>query len=203
MNHAALELIDTVYTGNGWKVRLLCGYLGIALQRRSLSIVEGDLDTEVFRQINPWGQVPVLRTREGPWLAESAAILWYLAQGTDFLPADPLAQAQVLQWLSFEQTQHMTNLAQPRLWVALRGTMTVDDPAVLAWREQGDKALAQMEVHLQLHRYFVGGRPSIADVALFPYTCMAEQGGYDLRPYPSVRHWLERMQALAGYVPLL
>ncbi len=203
MNHAALELIDTVYTGNGWKVRLLCGYLGIALQRRSLSIVEGDLDTEVFRQINPWGQVPVLRTREGPWLAESAAILWYLAQGTDFLPADPLAQAQVLQWLSFEQTQHMTNLAQPRLWVELRGTMTVDDPAVLAWREQGNKALVQMEVHLQLHRYFVGDKPSIADVALFPYTCMAEQGGYDLRPYPSVRHWLERLQALAGYVPLL
>ncbi|XOT95740.1 glutathione S-transferase family protein [Alcaligenes pakistanensis] len=203
MTHAALELIDTVHTGNGWKVRLLCGYLGIALQRRSLSIVEGDLDTEAFRRINPWGQVPVLRTREGPWLAESAAILWYLARGTDFLPADPLAQAQVLQWLSFEQTQHMVNLAQPRLWVALRGTMKVDDPAVLAWRELGDKALAQMEVHLQLHRYFVGDRPSIADVALFPYTCMAEQGGYDLQPYPSLRRWLERMQALEGYVPLL
>ncbi len=203
MNQPALELIDTIYTGNGWKVRLLCGYLGIALQRRSLSIVEGDLETEAFRRINPWGQVPVLRTREGPWLAESAAILWYLAQGTAFLPADALAQAQVLQWLSFEQTQHMANLAQPRLWVTLRGTMAVDAPAVLAWREQGNKALAHMEAHLQRHRYFVGDRPSIADVALFPYTCMAQQGGYELRCYPSVRRWLERMQALAGYVPLL
>ena len=203
MTHPALELIDTIYTGNGWKVRLLCGYLGVTLQRRSLSIVEGDLDTEAFRRINPWGQVPVLRTREGPWLAESAAILWYLARGTDFLPADALAQAQVLQWLSFEQTQHMVNLAQPRLWVELRGTMKRDDPAVLAWREQGDKALAHMEAHLQLQPYFVGDRPSIADVALFPYTCMAEQGGYDLQPYPSLRRWLERMQALEGYVPLL
>ena len=203
MAHPALELIDTIYTGNGWKVRLLCAYLGVALQRRSLSIVEGDLDTEAFRSINPWGQVPVLRTREGPWLAESAAILWYLARGTSFLPTDALAQAQVLRWLSFEQTQHMVNLAQPRLWVELRGTMKRDDPAVLAWREQGNKALAYMEAHLQLHRYFVGDRPSIADVALFPYTCMAEQGGYDLQPYPSVRRWLERMQALEGYVPLL
>lgn len=203
MTHPALELIDTIYTGNGWKVRLLCGYLGVALQRRSLSIVEGDLDTEAFRRINPWGQVPVLRTREGPWLAESAAILWYLARGTDFLPADALAQAHVLQWLSFEQTQHMVNLAQPRLWVELRGTMKRDDLAVLAWREQGDKALAHMEAHLQLQPYFVGDRPSIADVALFPYTCMAEQGGYDLQPYPSLRRWLERMQALEGYVPLL
>jgi glutathione S-transferase len=129
--------------------------------------------------------------------------LWYLAQGTAFLPADALAQAQVLQWLSFEQTQHMANLAQPRLWVTLRGTMAVDAPAVLAWREQGNKALAHMEAHLQRHRYFVGDRPSIADVALFPYTCMAQQGGYELRCYPSVRRWLERMQALAGYVPLL
>ena len=203
MTHPALELIDTIYTGNGWKVRLLCGYLGVTLQRRSLSIVEGDLDTEAFRRINPWGQVPVLRTREGPWLAESAAILWYLARGTDFLPTAALAQAQVLQWLSFEQTQHMVNLAQPRLWVELRGTMKRDDPAVLAWGELGDKALACMEAHLQLQHYFVGDRPSIADVALFPYTCMAEQGGYDLQPYPSLRRWLERMQALEGYVPLL
>ena len=203
MTKPVLELIDTIYTGNGWKVRLLCAYLGIALQRRSLSIVEGDLDTEAFRRINPWGQVPVLRTREGTWLAESAAILWYLAKGTDFLPESPVEQAQVLQWLSFEQTQHMVNLAQPRLWVELRKTMTVDDPAVLAWREQGNKALAHMEAHLKLHQYFVGDRPSIADVALFPYTCMAKQGGYDLQPYPLVRHWLERMQALKGYVPLL
>ncbi len=203
MTKPVLELIDTIYTGNGWKVRLLCAYLGVALQRRSLSIVDGDLDTEAFRRINPWGQVPVLRTREGPWLAESAAILWYLAQGTNFLPKSPIEQAQVLQWLSFEQTQHMVNLAQPRLWVELRKTMTVDDPAVLAWREQGNKALAHMEAHLKSHRYFVGGRPSIVDVALFPYTCMAEQGGYDLQPYPSVCHWLERMQALEGYVPLL
>ncbi len=203
MTKPVLELIDTIYTGNGWKVRLLCAYLGVALQRRSLSIVDGDLDTEAFRRINPWGQVPVLRTLEGPWLAESAAILWYLAQGTNFLPESPIEQAQVLQWLSFEQTQHMVNLAQPRLWVELRKTMTVDDPAVLAWCEQGNKALVHMEAHLKSHRYFVGGRPSIVDVALFPYTRMAEQGGYDLQPYPSVRHWLERMQALEGYVPLL
>ncbi|HRL22459.1 MAG TPA: glutathione S-transferase family protein [Alcaligenes sp.] len=203
MSFPVLELVDTVHSGNGWKVRLLCGYLGRSVRRRSLSIVDGDLETEDFRRINPWGQVPVLRTAEGRWLAESGAILWYLAQGTAFLPAERLAQAQLVQWLSFEQTQHMVNLAQPRLWVHLRQTMQPDDPRVLAWRHHGEQALAHMERHLQSNRFFVGDGPSIADVALFPYTCMAAQGGYELQPYPQVRGWLARMQALPGYVPLL
>lgn len=203
MTTPVLELVDTVYSGNGWKVRLLCGYLGLTVRRRSLSIVDDDLETEDFRRINPWRQVPVLRTVEGPWLAESCAILWHLAQDTGFLPKDRLGQSQVLQWLSFEQTQHMVNLAQPRLWVHLRRTMSPDDPRAVAWREQGCRALAHMDSHLRTRSCFVGEAPSIADVALFPYTYMAGEGGYDLQPYPHVRDWLARMQALPGYVPLL
>jgi glutathione S-transferase len=116
-----LELIDTILSGNGWKVRLLAGYCGVALQRRSLSIPDGDLQSDWFASVNPLRQVPVLKTREGVWLAESSAILWYLGEGTPFLP-DGLQRAQILQWLMFEQTKLMWNLAQPRLWIALRAT---------------------------------------------------------------------------------
>lgn len=198
-----LELIDTLHSGNAWKVRLLCGYLDIPLKRRTVSIVDGDLDTEEFREINPFRQVPVLRTREGTWLAESMAILWYLAKWTPFLPEDRAEQANTMSWLSFEQAMHMVNLAQPRLWVHLRKTMSVDDPKVQAWQEQGYVALDIMEQHLQKSEYFGGDRPTIADVALFPYTDMASEGGYDLAKYAQIREWLARMRNVPGFRPLI
>lgn len=198
-----LELIDTLYSGNAWKVRLLCGYLDIPLKRHTVSIVDGDLDAETFKMINPFRQVPVLHTREGAWLAESIAILWYLAKGTSFLPEQRDLQADTLKWLSFEQTLHMANLAQPRLWVHLRKTMSVDDPRVEAWREQGYAAIQIMEQHLVGPDYFGGATPTISDVALFPYTEMAAEGGYDLDPYPRTRAWLERMRGLPGFKPLI
>ena len=117
-----LELADTLRSGNAWKIRLACGYMGLALRRRTFDIVQGDLETEAFAAINPWRQVPALLTPEGLWLAESQAILWYLGQGTRWLPDERLAQAQVSSWLSFEQTQHMHAFAQPRLLIHLRGT---------------------------------------------------------------------------------
>lgn len=197
-----MELIDTVKSGNAWKVRLLCGYLGIPLKRTTLSIVDGDLDRPDFGQINPLRQVPVLRTPEGVWLAESLAILWYLGEGTTYLPDSRLQRAQVASWLSFEQTQHMHPLAQPRLLVHLRQTAGVDDAAMVAWRELGNKALAVMEAHLQGHPFLVGDAPSIADVALYPYTAMAAEGGYHLDNYSGIRDWLARMTLLPGYVPL-
>ena len=197
-----MELIDTVKSGNAWKVRLLCGYLGIPLKRTTLSIVDGDLNRPDFGQINPLRQVPVLRTPDGVWLAESLAILWYLGEGTAYLPDSRLHRAQVASWLSFEQTQHMHPLAQPRLLVHLRRTASVGDAAMVAWRKLGNKALAVMEVHLQAHAFLVGEAPSIADVALYPYTVMAAEGGYHLDNYSAIRGWLARMTLLPGYVPL-
>lgn len=198
-----LELIDTKLSGNGWKVRLMAGYLNIPLKRTSLSIVDGDLEDENFALINPVRQVPVLRTREGRWLSESPAILWYLSERSEFLPASHAGQAEVLQWLTFEQTQHMYYFAQPRLWIALRKTMALDDPQASAWRQSGLKALRVMQSHLTKHAYLVGERPSLADVALYPYTSMASEGGYDMEPYPAVNAWLERMRLLPGYTPLI
>jgi len=198
-----MELIDTELSGNAWKVRLMAGYLNIPLKRTSLSIVDGDLETDDFAQINPVRQVPVLRTREGQWLSESPAILWYLSKGSDFLPRSHAEQAEAIQWLTFEQTQHMYYFAQPRLRIALRKTMALHDPQAEAWRETGHKALRVLESHLSVSTYLVGVQPSIADVALYPYTSMAAEGGYDLTPYTAVQAWLDRMGSLPGYTPLV
>ncbi|MGO4830637.1 glutathione S-transferase family protein [Cupriavidus sp. 2KB_15] len=198
-----LELVDTIYSGNAWKVRLLCGYLGLPLRRRTLSIVDGDLESDDFVEINPLRQVPVLRTHEGAWLAESAAILWYLGEGSRFVPVSALERAQVVHWLSFEQALHMPFFAQPRLKVVLRQTALVSDPEVVAWRVQGEKALRVLEAHFRQRSFLVGEQPTIADVALFPYTYMAEMGGYSLQPYPHIRQWLDHMVALDGFQSLL
>lgn len=210
MNHAPhplagqpLELADTLRSGNAWKIRLACGYMGLPVKRRTFDIVQGDLETEAFARINPWRQVPALLTPEGVWLAESQAILWYLGQGTSWLPAGRLEQAQVSSWLSFEQTQHMHAYAQPRLLIHLRRTAQVDDPAMRAWREIGMKAAALMDAHLAGRSYLVGDAPTIADIALYPYTSMAAEGGYDLSGFAHIDAWLARMRALPGFTPLI
>ncbi|MPT26817.1 MAG: glutathione S-transferase family protein [Achromobacter sp.] len=198
-----LELADTLRSGNAWKIRLACGYMGLALTRRTFDIVQGDLETEEFGRINPWRQVPALRTPEGVWLAESQAILWYLGRGTPWLPEGRLAQAQVASWLSFEQTQHMHAFAQPRLLIHLRGTAQVDEPAMVEWRRAGMRAAAWMDAHLAGRAFLVGESATIADIALYPYTSMAAQGGYDLSALRHLNAWLARMRALPGFTPLL
>ncbi|KRC70132.1 glutathione S-transferase [Achromobacter sp. Root83] len=198
-----LELADTLRSGNAWKIRLACGLMGLPVTRRTFDIVQGDLETDAFARINPWRQVPALLTPEGEWLAESQAILWYLTMDTPWLPADRLAQAQVSSWLSFEQTQHMHAFAQPRLLIHLHQTAGVNDPEMVAWRAIGMKAAALMDAHLSDRTYLVGSAPTIADIALFPYTSMAEQGGYDLSAFTHITAWLARMRALPGFTPLM
>ncbi|WP_144635654.1 glutathione S-transferase family protein [Bordetella genomosp. 13] len=198
-----LLLVDTLRSGNAWKIRLACGWMGLDVRRRSLDILQGDLERPEFRRINPFGQVPVLQLPDGTWLAESIAILWYLGRGTPWLPEDAAGQARVVSWLSFEQTQHMHAYAQPRLLVHLRRSARVDDPAIAAWREIGYRAAAIMEAHLATQPYFAGDAPTIADVALYPYTAMAALGGYDLGGHAALQQWLARMRRLPGYVPLL
>lgn len=198
-----LELADTLRSGNAWKIRLACGWMGLPVKRRTFDIVQGDLETAAFERINPWRQVPALLTPEGEWLAESQAILWYLGMGTFWLPQGRLAQARVASWLSFEQTQHMHAFAQPRLLIHLRRTARVNDPEMAAWRAIGMKAAALMDAHLTGRSFLVGTAPTIADIALFPYTSMAEQGGYDLSAFTHITAWLARMQALPGFTPLM
>jgi glutathione S-transferase len=201
-----MKLYDTLRSGNAWKVRLMASYLGVRLERHTLSIDRGDLAQPAFLGVAPLAQVPVLELDDGSHLAESMAILYYLAQGTPWWPATAAQQAQVLTWLSFEQDRHMHPLAQLRLHLALHRDR---DPASAEYVEYARRAREALRfLDNRLHQQGTGAwvatqeHPSIADVALYPYTCMAPMGGIDLAPCPHIQQWLQRMEQWPGYEPL-
>ena len=198
-----LELADTLRSAmpgrSAWARRLAW-----PIARRTFDIVSRAIWRPTPSGASPGGgRCPRCRLRKGSGWRSPQAILRYLGQGTPWLPADRLAQAQVSSWLSFEQTQHMHAFAQPRLLIHLRRTARVDDPAMQAWREIGMKAAAWMDAHLAGRDYLVGTAPTIADIALYPYTSMAAEGGYDLSGFAHIDAWLARMRALPGFTPLI
>ena len=198
-------LYDTERSGNAWKVRLLAGLLGIALGRKTLSIDAGDLQDQVFRNLNPLARVPVLQLEDGRTVSESMAILFYLANGSAYWPTERFEQARVLTWLSFEQSQHMAPLAQLRLQLALHHSRRPDDPEILILKADATRVLSILEVQLESKGnsgWVAIDRPSIADVALYPYTRLAPMGGIDLEPFPHIKDWLGRVESLHGYQPL-
>lgn len=199
-------IYDTLRSGNAWKVRLMASLLGLPLERRTLSIDRGDLARAEFQSIAPMGHVPVLQLPDGSHLAESMAILFYLAQGSSWWPQEKLVQAQVLSWLSFEQDRHMKPLAQLRLNLALHRRGDPSSEPYLGYAAAARDALQVMEARLQsqgTHGWLATqNAPSIADVALYPYTCMAPMGSIALDPYPAVQAWLRRIEALPGYQSL-
>lgn len=201
-----LRLYDTQRSGNAWKVRLLAGFLGIPLDRTSLSIDRGDLRAPSFTDINPLRQVPALELPDGHVIAESMAILFYLAAGSDWWPGDRLSQARVLTWLSFEQSRHMHPLAQLRLHRALHPDWPLAPERAAEWRNQAEDALECLERQLSAaepHGWIATGRhPSIADVALYPYTRLAPMGGIGITRHRAISDWIHRFEQLPGYEPL-
>ena len=196
-----MRLYDYWESGNGYKVRLLLAQLGLPHERVELDILKGETRTPEFLAKNPNGRIPLLELDDGRRLAESNAIQWYLADGTRFLPDDPFERAQVLQWMFFEQYSHEPYIAVLRFWT-FAGLLEQHAAEVPARRERGHQALAVMEGHLARRRYFVGERYSIADIALYAYTHVAEEGGFELARYGAVRAWLERVRAEPGHVRL-
>jgi glutathione S-transferase len=192
-----MVLYDYLPSGNGYKVRLLLAQRGIPFALVEKDILKGETRTPEFLAINPNGRIPVLELDDGRRLAESDAILFYLAEGTPFLPAERFARAEVLQWMFFEQYSHEPYIAVARFWRHMLGR-PVDDERM----DRGRQALAVMERHLAQRRFFVEDRYSIADVALYAYTHVADEGGFDLAPYPAVRAWLTRVAAEPGHVPI-
>jgi glutathione S-transferase len=200
-----VRLHDYLPSGNGYKVRLLLTQLGIPFQRIEYDIDSGETRTpEFLKNVNANGRVPVLETEEGTLLPESDAILFFLAEGTPFLPEDRLGKTRVLQWMFFEQYSHEPNIAVARAWLHVFDVeMTAERRAALEERQKrGYEALGVMEEHLRGNDYFVGGRYSIADVALYAYTHVADEGGFDLDGFPAVLAWLERVSSQPKYIPI-
>ena len=196
-----LRLYDFLESGNGYKARLLLHQLGIPFERIELDITKGETRTQAFLARNPNGRIPTLELEDGTCLPESNAILWYLAEGSRFLPEDRLGRAQVLQWMFFEQYSHEPNLATLRFWTH-QGWLEQRAAWVPGKREAGAAALGVMERHLAPRRFFVAERYSIADVALYAYTHVAEEGGFPLAPYPAIRAWLSRVAAEPCHIPI-
>jgi len=182
-------------------VRLVLHQLGIPFECVALDILKGETRTAEFLALNPNGRVPTLVLDDGTCLAESNAILFYLAEGTELLPDDRLGRARVLQWMFFEQYSHEPYIAVVRFW-AFAGMLDEKAAQVPEKRERGNAALAVMEQHLARNDFFVGGRYSIADVSLYAYTHVAGEGGFDLSGYPAVRAWLDRVAVQPLHVPI-
>ena len=195
-------LYDSPASGNCYKVRLLLAHLGIPYERRRMDVVDRSNRPDVLGGLNPALRVPTLVLDDGRPLAESGAILWYFGDGTPWVPQDRYARAQVLQWMFFEQYDHEPAIAVLRFWLAYSGRPEAFADRVVERTEAGHRALGAMERHLGEREFFVDDGPTLADIALYAYTHVADEGGFDLSSYPSIRAWLERVAALPGHVPI-
>jgi glutathione S-transferase len=195
-------LYDSPPSGNCYKVRLLLAHLGIPYERRFVDVVDRSNRPEILGGLNPSLRVPTLVLDDGRPLAESGAILWYFAEGTRFVPEDPYERAQVLQWMFFEQYDLEPSIAVVRFWVAYSGRPEVFEPERPGKMKAGDRALKALDRHLDGRRWLVGESFSLADIAVYGYTHVAEEGGFTLEPYPAVRAWLDRVAAEPGHVPI-
>jgi len=198
-----MTLYDFNGSGNGYKVRLLLAQLGIRYRLVERNILKGETRTPEFLAKNPNGRIPTLELDDGMCLAESNAILWYLAGGTPLVPEDRLQRGEMLQWMFFEQHSLEPNLGAAYFWLTLvKGGRELQQHALEDWMEEGNRALGVMEKHLAVHDFFVAGHYTIADIALYAYTHIAPQCDYDLAPFPAIRAWLDRVAEQPGYVPM-
>ena len=190
-------------SGNCYKVRLALAQLRVPHTLVEVDILKGESRTPGFLAMNPNGRVPLLEVAPGRHLPESNAILWFLARDTALIPSDPVERAEALQWMFFEQHSLEPNLGTARFWLSMvKGGRELQRHSLEDWIEKGYGALSVMEKHLETHRFFVDDTYTIADIALYAYTHVAGEDGFDLAPYPAVRAWLERVRAQPGHVPI-
>ena len=195
-------LYNSAVSGNCYKVRLLFAHLALEYETVEMSVVDRSNRAQVLGDLNPGLRVPTLVLDDGRPLAESNAILWYFADGTELVPVDTYERAQVLQWQFFEQYSHEPNIAVARFWISYSGTPERFAADREARMKGGYAALDAMEKHLTGREFVVGERYSIADISLYAYTHVAREGDFDLEPYPAIRAWIERVAAQPGHVPI-
>jgi glutathione S-transferase len=190
-------------SGNSYKVRLALARLGIPYNLVEIDILKGESRTPEFLGKNPNGQVPLLEVAPGRHLAESNAILWYVAGGSTLAPEDRIARAEALQWMFFEQHSLEPNIGAAYFWLALiKGGRELQSHALEDWMENGYRALGVMETHLTRFPYFVANHFTIADIALYAYTHVADQADFDLSRFPAIRAWLARVADEPGYIAM-
>ncbi|KPX41908.1 Glutathione S-transferase, N-terminal:Glutathione S-transferase, C-terminal [Pseudomonas syringae pv. helianthi] len=190
-------------SGNCYKVKLMLNLLGSEYEWVPVDILNGETQTPAFLEKNPNGKIPVLELEDGTCLWESNAILNFLADGSSYLPGEPRLRTQVLQWQFFEQYSHEPSVAVARFIQFYLGLPAERMAEYRAMQKSGYRALAVMEQQLDRTPFLVGDNFSIADIALYAYTHVAHQGGFDLAPYTGIRRWLDRVKAQPGYVGML
>jgi glutathione S-transferase len=190
-------------SGNCYKLKLLCAEMGIGYHWHEVDILAGETHTPEFLAMNPNGKIPLLALPDGRHLAESNAILCYLADGSEFLFGTAYERALVLQWLFFEQYSHEPYIATSRFIIRFLGSPPDRRKDLEIKREGGLKALRIMDDQLAQQDYLVNQRYSIADIALYAYTHVAEEGGFGLDDYPAIRAWIERIEQRPNYVPMV
>jgi glutathione S-transferase len=188
-------------SGNSYKVRLALAQLRIPYRMVEVDILRGESRTPEFLAKNPNGQVPLLEVAPDRYIAESNAILWYVAVGSPLAPEDRIDRADALQWMFFEQHSLEPNIGAAYFWLTLvKGGRDLQQHAFEDWMEEGYRSLRVMENHLKHHRYFAAGRYTVADIALYAYTHLAHLCDYDLTAFPEVRTWLDRVAAQPEHV---
>jgi len=197
-----LKIYGDVNSGNCYKIKLLAEQLQLDYQWLDVDILAGESHTAEFLSKNPNGKIPLVEFADGRVLAESNAILCYLAEGSDLLPNDIWQRAQILQWLFFEQYSHEPNIATSRYIMRYLGNPASHQQKLAERREPGYNALKVMEKQLSQHEYLAGAEYSIADIALYAYTHVAEEGGFSLARFPAIQQWLARLAAQPNHVTI-
>jgi glutathione S-transferase len=196
-------LYDSAVSGNCYKVRLILTLLGLDFERHEVDVVRREGRQELLGELNPALRVPTLVLDDGEPLAESNAILSYFAEGTDLMPDERLQRARVLQWLFFEQYSHEPYIAVVRFWVLFAAPEARPAADVIEERRKGGyAALDAIERHLASRAYMVADRYTIADIALYAYTHVAGEAGFEMDRYPAIRAWLDRVSARPGHIPI-
>ena len=195
-----LKLYEYPSSGNCYKIRLLLTQLGIPFERIPVDILKRESRTPEFLSKNPNGRVPLLELEPGKYLPESNAVLYYFSQETPFFPTDKFEQARVMQWMFFEQYSHEPYIATSRYWISILRKPEEYKQALEQKQPLGYAALGVMEQQLKNHPFFVGDKYTIADICLFAYTHVADDGGFDLTGFPAVLDWINRVKEQPNYI---
>ncbi|BFM12444.1 glutathione S-transferase family protein [Simiduia litorea] len=198
-----MKLYGDVRSGNCYKIQLLLALVNSPYDWVPVDILKGETQTPDFLIKNPSGKIPLLELDDGRYLSESNAIINFLAVGSTYLPSDTFTLAKLQQWQFFEQYSHEPYIAVARFINKYLGLPEARKADYIAKQVGGHKALAVMETQLKKTPFLVSDQCTTADIALFGYTHVAHEGGFDLDQYPSIQRWIKRMQGLPGFVPMV